>query len=73
MKKYCFITLSVAIICMNLTSCKKCTTCEVLDSNGNIIQASTETCGNRTKLDETRADARDKSKLIGGTYTCTDN
>ncbi|HPH83320.1 MAG TPA: hypothetical protein PL185_12140 [Flavobacteriales bacterium] len=72
MKKFYFLILSVVIICTHLTSCKKCTTCEVLDSNGNTIQEATETCGNKSKLDETRADARDKSKLIGGTYTCID-
>ncbi len=53
-------------------SCKKCTSCEVKDSNQNIIQESTKTCGNSTEVDKAKTNARDLSKLIGGSYTCTD-
>jgi hypothetical protein len=57
----------------SLYSCKKCTTCEVKDSNGNVIQAAAETCGNSTDIDDAKSDAKNTSILIGGTYSCTDD
>ncbi|MFM2285284.1 MAG: hypothetical protein RLZZ543_781 [Bacteroidota bacterium] len=72
MKKPLVLT-AFTLVFVFFNSCKKCTTCEVKDSNGNIIQAATETCGNTSVVDDAKADARDRATLIGGSYTCTDN
>ena len=61
-----------SVLLTSIISCKKCTTCEVKDSYGNVIQAATETCGNSTEIDKAKSDAKNTSILIGGTYTCTD-
>ncbi len=55
-------------------SCRKCTTCEVKDSSGNIIMEATETCGTTEDLEDAELFAAQKAQLIGnGTYTCTED
>ena len=37
---------------IGFNSCKRCTSCEVKDSNGNTIQEPTKTCGSASDIDQ---------------------
>jgi hypothetical protein len=53
-------------------SCKKCTTCNVKDSNGNTIQEPTKTCGSTSELEQVKTSAQVKAANIGGSFECVD-
>ena len=53
-------------------SCKKCTNCEVKDSNGNTIQEPTKTCGSDTDIDQLKTNAQVQATSIGGSFECVD-
>ena len=57
---------------IGLSSCKKCTSCEVKDSNGNTIQEPIKTCGSETDLDQIKTNAQVQSTSIGGSFECVD-
>lgn len=70
MKKILIIIVAITLF----GACRKCTTCEVKDSSGNVIMEATETCGSYGDREDAELFAAQKAKLIGnGTYTCTDN
>ena len=52
--------------------CKKCTSCEVKDSNGNTIQEPTKTCGSASDLDQIKTNAQVQATSIGGSFECLD-
>ena len=53
-------------------SCKKCTSCEVKDSNGNTIQEQTKTCGSTTDIENVKTNAQVQATSIGGSFECDD-
>lgn len=64
---------SIILFCMiGFNSCKKCTSCEVKDSNGNTIQEPTKTCGSETDLDQIKTNAQVQASSIGGSFECED-
>ncbi len=69
MKKTLFLLIGTLFF---LGSCRKCIQCTVFDSNGNALNDSLETCGNKSALDKARNAARDESLLLGGTFNCSD-
>jgi hypothetical protein len=71
MKKTILTLLAVAFIMSN-SSCKKCTKCSVFDSAGNTIYEDRESCGNNSDIEDAKAEARDESALLGGTFICED-
>ena len=52
--------------------CKKCTSCEVKDSNGNTIQEPTKTCGSTTDIENVKTNAQVQATSIGGSFECVD-
>ncbi len=42
------------------------------DSNGNIIQESTKTCGSTSDIDQTKTNAQVQATSIGGSFECVD-
>ena len=52
--------------------CKKCTSCEVKDSNGNTIQEPTKTCGKTTEIEQVKTNAQVQATSIGGSFECVD-
>jgi hypothetical protein len=57
---------------IGFNSCKKCTSCEVKDSNGNTIQEPTKTCGSATDIDQIKTNAQVQATSIGGSFECED-
>ena len=64
------ILFSAFLLLISMGSCRKCVTCTVSDSNGNILVDKEETCGSREDRDLAKDKARDQATLISGTYTC---
>jgi hypothetical protein len=54
------------------SSCKKCISCTITDSNGNEIAADERTCGNTQQLEDARAEAKIRGKNVGGTANCNE-
>jgi hypothetical protein len=71
MKNILTILLFVAFI-GGLSSCKKCTTCEVKDSSENIVYGPEETCGNDSQIEEAKDLNNTRAIIIGGTSSCID-
>jgi hypothetical protein len=69
-KPHCFPIILFLLI--GFYSCKKCTTCEVKDSNGNTIQEPTKTCGSATELEQVKNNAQVQATSIGGSFECVD-
>ena len=69
-KSLYFIIALFGVIAFN--SCKKCTSCEVKDSNGNTIQEPTRTCGSDTDIDQIKTNAQVQATSIGGSFECVD-
>jgi len=69
-KRQNFLLIIFWMIAFN--SCKKCTSCEVKDSNGNTIQDPTKTCGSETDLDQIKTNAQVQASSIGGSFECVD-
>ena len=57
---------------IGFNSCKKCTSCEVKDSNGNTIQEPTKTCGSASEIDQIKTNAQVDATNIGGSFECVD-
>jgi hypothetical protein len=57
---------------IGFNSCKKCTSCEVKDSNGNTIQEPTKTCGSTTDIENVKTNAQVQATSIGGSFECVD-
>ena len=57
---------------IGFNSCKKCTSCEVKDSNGNTIQEPTKTCGSASDIDQIKTNAQVDATNIGGSFECED-
>jgi hypothetical protein len=75
MKKFFRKPLYLSIILLLLigfNSCKKCTSCEVKDSNGNTIQEPTKSCGSTTELEQVKNNALVQATSIGGSFECVD-
>jgi hypothetical protein len=72
MKKSVKILLSVAFIGY-FSACKKCTTCQVKDSTGNVVYQPEETCGNDSQIEEAKDLNNTRAIIIGGTSSCIDN
>jgi hypothetical protein len=61
------------VLCMltlSFSSCRKCITCTVSDSSGNVLVDKEETCGSREDRDLAEDKAKDQATLISGTYSC---
>ena len=71
MEQFCLFILVGSCVAA-FSSCKKCTSCEIKDSAGNTIQTATKTCGNADEIKTVKDNAKAKSMLIGGSYTCSD-
>lgn len=71
MKNTLRIFLSLAFIGY-LSSCKKCTTCEVKDGSGNTVYGPEETCGNDSQIEEAKDLNNTRAIIIGGTSSCID-
>ena len=69
-KTHYFSIILFLLIAFN--SCKKCTSCEVKDSNGNTIQEPTKTCGSTTELEQVKSKAQVQATSIGGSFECVD-
>jgi len=69
-KRQNFLLIIFWMIAFN--SCKKCTSCEVKDSNGNTIQEPIKTCGNTTELEQVKTNAQVQATSIGGSFECVD-
>jgi hypothetical protein len=54
------------------SSCKKCISCSITDSNGNEIASDERTCGNAQQLEDARAEANIRGNNVGGTASCND-
>jgi hypothetical protein len=63
---------SIFVFTIGGGGCKKCTSCEVKDSNGNTIQEPTKTCGNITELEQVKTNAQVQATSIGGSFECKD-
>jgi hypothetical protein len=57
---------------IGFNSCKRCTSCEVKDSNGNTIQEPTKSCGRTTELEQVKNNAQVQATSIGGSFECVD-
>ena len=57
---------------IGFNSCKKCTSCEVKDSNGNTIQEPTKSCGSTSDIDQIKTNAQVQASSIGGSFECMD-
>jgi len=67
------ILLIAALSILTLPGCKKCISCEVKDSQGNVIDSGSETCGSDAEVEKEKDRAANKSGLIGGSYICIDS
>jgi len=57
---------------VGFNSCKRCTSCEVKDSNGNTIQEPIKTCGSASDIDQIKTNAQVDATNIGGSFECVD-
>jgi type III secretory pathway lipoprotein EscJ len=67
--------LSCLFFCLMLhiqTSCKKCISCTITDSNGNEIAIDERTCGNRQQREDARTEAEIRGENLGGSANCND-
>lgn len=62
----------ILFLLIGFISCKKCTSCEVKDSNGNTIQEPTKTCGSNTEIEQVKTNAQVQATSIGGSFECVD-
>jgi hypothetical protein len=64
--------LIILFLVGGFNSCKRCTSCEVKDSNGNTIQEPTTSCGSTTELEQVKNNAQVQATSIGGSFECVD-
>jgi len=70
MKTYSNLLTFIAAMLLIFSSCRKCSVCEIKDSNGNVVVAEEKVCGSSTDRSKAKTDAKIRAELIGGTYTC---
>lgn len=70
MKKI-FILITVAAFAFSMASCKKCSTCVVTDSNGDVIYTAPESCDKKKYIDEYEANIKEIWETSDQTVTCT--
>lgn len=62
--------IAVCFLALGFSSCRKCITCTVSDSSGNVLVDQEETCGSEDDRELAEDKAKDQATLISGTYVC---
>ena len=72
MKKVVFM-LVIGTWAISMTSCERCSTCTVKDSDGRVIYPYPETCGRKQAIEDYKDNCEEQYGLYGYSCNCTDD